>query len=227
MFGFFAKTELKNQVKQDVLSSIEEICLAEFSFVKNSIASFEDSIASLGARLNSLTERFSGADEKEEQTQRQERRRQMALETILENQGKILEKLESRPPLEALEALAENLTLACLARPGDREFSILYRKLVDLLACFELSPILDEGDRFDPERHEACAARCNIVYPEDSVLEVVRPGFLLKGKVLRCATVVVNRYDAKPEDGEARSPLFDALVLHRNQSAAWEGKLYD
>jgi molecular chaperone GrpE (heat shock protein) len=216
MLGFFTK--------QDILSDIEEICSAEFSSIRGSLASLEDS-------LRSLTERFSDGEkkreEKEGQIQRQERRRQVALETILENQDKILEKLKSPPPLEALEALAENLALAYLARPADSEFSILYGKLTDLLACFGLSPITDKGARFDPERHEACAALCDLACPEDSVLEVVRPGFLLKGKVLRCATVVVNRYDAKPAAGEARSPFFGRPVLYRNQSAEWEAKLYD
>jgi molecular chaperone GrpE (heat shock protein) len=165
-------------------------------------------------------------EEQAQQAQRQERRRQTALETILENQTRIMEKLQPLPPLEALVALAENLALGYLARPADREFSILYGKLVDLLACFSLSPIVDEGDFFDPERHEACAALCNRARPEDSVLKIVRPGFLLKGKVLRCATVVVNRYDAEPEEGESRR-VVRAPTLYRNLEPEWEGKLYD
>ena len=112
MFGFFAKAETQNQLRQDVLSGVEKICSPEFSSVKESLASLSDSV-------NSLTERFSDVEEWEQQAQRQERRRQTALETILENQGKILEELKPSPPLEVLEALAENLTLAYLGRPAD------------------------------------------------------------------------------------------------------------
>jgi molecular chaperone GrpE len=232
MFGFFTKAEMQSQLRQDVLSGVEEICSSQISSLKDVIQdllkdSLEDSLAPLSGAVNSLTERFSGVEDWEQQAQRQERRRQTALETILENQSKILEELKASPPLEALEALAENLALAYLGRPADKEFSILYGKLTDLLACFGLSLVVDKGNRFDPERHEACAALCNRTYPEDSVLDIVRPGFLLKGKVLRCATVVVNRYDAKPECGESREWPFSELVLHRNQDAAWEGKLYD
>ncbi|MDR2179919.1 MAG: nucleotide exchange factor GrpE [Synergistaceae bacterium] len=224
MFGFFTKAEIENQLRQDVLSGVEAICAKEISSVKDS---FKSSLDSLSEELSSLAERFSRVEEWEQQAQRQDRRRQTALETLLENQIKILEGLKSSPPLEALEALAENLTLACLARPGDREFSILYGKLTDLLACFGLSLVADEGEQFDPEKHEACAARCNHAYPEDSVLEVVRPGFLQKGKVLRCATVVVNRYDAEPEEELCERSVVDPPMLYRNQTAAWEGKLYD
>jgi molecular chaperone GrpE len=226
MFGFFTKAEnqeqRQKQWKNDVLSGVEKICSVEFSSVKDSLDSLEEA-------LNSLVERLSDAQEEQQQVQRQERRRQMALETIIENQNKILEKPQPSPPLEALMALAENLALASLARPADREFSILYGKLIDLLACFGLSPMIDEGSPFDPERHEACAARCNRARPENSVLEIVRPGFFLNGKVLRYATVVVNRYDAKEKEkkeGESHSSLL-APALYRNREPEWEGTLYD
>ena len=236
MFGFLTKAEMQSQLRQDVLSGVEEVCSAQISsqissvkdFIKDLLKnSLEDSLAPLGDKVSSLTERFSNVEEWEQQAQRQERRRQTALETILENQSTILEELKFSPPLEALEALAENLALAYLGRPADREFAILYGKLTDLLACFGLSLVVDKGSRFDPERHEACAAFCNRAYPEDSVLDIVRPGFLLEGKVLRCASVVVNRYDAKPEGGESRESLLGELVLHRNQDVEWEGILYD
>ncbi|MDR1621256.1 MAG: nucleotide exchange factor GrpE [Synergistaceae bacterium] len=236
MFGLFTKAEIQEQLRRNVLSGVEKICSAELSSVKDSLASLGDLLNSLAERFSGMEERLSGMEEGEQQAQRQERRRQAALESVLENQNQILEKLQPSPPLEALAALAENLALACLARPADREFSILRGKLADLLTCFGLSLILDEGSLFDPERHEACAALCDRAYPEGSVLEVVRPGFLLEGKVLRYATVVVNRYDAKPryEEPEDEEPqdedspsISSAPLFHRNREAAWEGKLYD
>ncbi|MDR1978808.1 MAG: nucleotide exchange factor GrpE [Synergistaceae bacterium] len=236
MFDFFAREKMRNQLKQSVLQDVEKLCGTMERLCDSAVSSVNSSIASLGDSLSSsLTERFDELDEQARQAQRQERRRQTALETILDNQGKILEKLarieqlaqeETPPPLEPLMALAENLALAYLARPANSESSILYGKLIDLLACFSLSPVIDAGSPFDPERHEACAALCNLTRPEDSVLEIVRPGFLLKGKVLRYATVVVNRYDAKPEPLKSRASS-GAPTLLRNQYAAWEGKLYE
>jgi molecular chaperone GrpE (heat shock protein) len=131
--------------------------------------------------------------------------------------------------MEAITALADNLALACLSKPEDPASPILYGKLTDLLACYGLSLVADAGSAFDPERHEACAARRDPALPEDAVLEVVRPGFLSKGKVLRYATVVVNRYDAKPEDEErGRTRVrVNMPLLYRNGDASWEEKLYD
>ena len=218
MFGFFTKAKMQEQLRQNLFSDVKKICSEALSSVKDALVSIQDS-------LKASAERLSGIQEWTRQTQRQERRYQIALETLLENQNKILEKLQPSPPLEALVALAENLALAYLAS-NDKEFSVLYRKLTDLLACFGLSLIIDEGSPFDPTKHEACAAFCNRARPEGSVLEIVRPGFLLKGKVLRCATVVVNRYDAQEAEEktqeESRIP-----VLYRNLKPEWEGQLYD
>jgi hypothetical protein len=51
-----------------------------------------------------------------------------------------------------------------------------------------------------PEIHEACGVDFNPAYPENVVLEVVAPGFLLGGKLLRSAVVVVNRLTVKEPD---------------------------
>ena len=75
------------------------------------------------------------------------------------------------------------------------EFSILYRKLTGLMDCFHLTLISELGVDFDSEKHEACGSRCVWDCKDGSILEIVRPGFLLRGRVLRYATVIVNRHD--------------------------------
>jgi molecular chaperone GrpE len=49
------------------------------------------------------------------------------------------------------------------------------------------------GERFDPERHEAVAARPSDEHPDGTILEVVRAGYERGGRVLRPAQVVVAR----------------------------------
>jgi molecular chaperone GrpE len=233
MFGLLKKTEkmqakLRESVVSDLAETMERI-------IAESLVSVNASNSSL---ISSLADRMGALEEQIQQAQRQERRRQMAIESLLENQGKILEaqeRMETPPPMEAITALADNLALACLSKPEDPASPILYGKLTDLLACYGLSLVTDVGSAFDPERHEACAARRNSARPEDTVLEVVRPGFLSKGKVLRYATVVVNRYDAESEDegdeGHGRRERACVHVnmppLHRNADASWEERLYD
>jgi molecular chaperone GrpE len=50
-----------------------------------------------------------------------------------------------------------------------------------------------QGDRFDPERHEAIATRTAGNVPEHTVLEVQRSGFARGDRVIRPAQVVVAR----------------------------------
>jgi molecular chaperone GrpE len=51
----------------------------------------------------------------------------------------------------------------------------------------------EPGERFDPERHEAVAARPSDEYPDGTILEVVRAGYERGDHVLRPARVVVAR----------------------------------
>ncbi|MBI4133583.1 nucleotide exchange factor GrpE [Candidatus Uhrbacteria bacterium] len=48
------------------------------------------------------------------------------------------------------------------------------------------------GERFDPERHEAVGSRKENGKESGIALEEVRPGYLLHGKVLRPAQVIVS-----------------------------------
>ena len=49
------------------------------------------------------------------------------------------------------------------------------------------------GDPFDPERHEAVELRESDDLPDRTVIDVVRSGFAIGGRVLRPALVVVSR----------------------------------
>jgi molecular chaperone GrpE len=51
----------------------------------------------------------------------------------------------------------------------------------------------EPGEHFDPERHDAVAMRTSDAAPDQTVLEVQRPGFMLGARVVRPAQVVVAR----------------------------------
>ena len=51
----------------------------------------------------------------------------------------------------------------------------------------------EPGEPFDPERHDAVAVRASDEAPDQTVLEVQRPGFMLGARVVRPAQVVVAR----------------------------------
>jgi len=56
------------------------------------------------------------------------------------------------------------------------------------------------GDAFDPERHEAVDVRPVADVPDRTVVEVIRPGYVREGRVLRPALVAVAQ---RPRDGDA------------------------
>jgi molecular chaperone GrpE len=153
-----------------------------------------------GDRIDALNERLAVLDERIQQSARQERRNQAALESLFENQQAELSMLrgirnESKA-LNALMAFAEGFVLWRRSQPDSPEFQVLWAKLAELFDIFGLEVSAEDGVPFDPSVHEACAARFDPDVPEGYVLETVRPGFSSGGEILRYASVVVNRSPA-------------------------------
>ena len=71
-----------------------------------------------------------------------------------------------------------------------------------MLKAFEragLEPVDPAGQPFDPSRHEAMAMQPSAEHPAHTVLEVVQQGWILNGRLLRPARVVVSAEPAAPE----------------------------
>ena len=148
--------------------------------------------------------RLDELDERLQQSVRQERRNQAALESIFKNQQAELSILRGMRnesnALNALMAFAENFVLWRQSQPDSPEFQVLWAKLAALLDLFGLEVMADAGVPFDPSLHEACAVRFDPDVPEGCVLEMVRPGFASGGEILRCASVVINRFPVATDD---------------------------
>jgi molecular chaperone GrpE len=71
---------------------------------------------------------------------------------------------------------------------------LVYAKLVDALKAEGLERMQAEGTPFDPERHEALM-QTGEGEGDPVVVDVLRPGYTLKGRVLRAAGVRVERED--------------------------------
>jgi len=69
---------------------------------------------------------------------------------------------------------------------------MIHRELLGVLRSAGLEEIRAEGP-FDPALHEAVATGSDPSKPEGSVLEALRSGWSLRGRVLRAAMVRVNR----------------------------------
>jgi molecular chaperone GrpE (heat shock protein) len=151
-----------------------------------------------------FSERFDKIDEHLQQSARQERRNQAALESVFENQKAGLSMLrrlnDDSQAFKALMAFAESFALWRTSQPDTPESRVLGAKFAALLEQFGLEVISETGVPFDPSAHEACAARFDPDEPDGYVLEVIRPGFSSNGEVMRCAAVVVNRSVVLTED---------------------------
>ncbi len=97
------------------------------------------------------------------------------------------------PVIDSLERAVE------LAKSGGEEGSdaegveLATKLLIDTLSRHGVARIAPQGEPFDPAWHEAVATAPNDACEENSVLDVVQPGFSLNGRLVRAAKVVVSR----------------------------------
>lgn len=107
--------------------------------------------------------------------------------------------------LEDLLPVWDNLGLALAAAKQPNAdlknlvggIDMVLQQLKKALASHGLTEIDPAGKPFDPHQHEAISHLPSKDVKEEHVLTVVRPGFLLNGRLLRPASVVVSSGPAK------------------------------
>lgn len=76
---------------------------------------------------------------------------------------------------------------------------MLFNQLMDVLKTEGLEEIAAKGELLNPERHEVVGYVEAVEVPENTIVEEVRRGYSLRGKVIRPSLVVVSRLK-KPGD---------------------------
>jgi len=101
--------------------------------------------------------------------------------------------------LERLIAIVDNFELGLAAAKEEGQASPIYsgmsmvlKQLSDFLAENGLKPIDAEGQKFDPNLHEAIAHEPNDEVAEGVVVRQMRRGYRLKDRLLRPSSVVVS-----------------------------------
>lgn len=79
---------------------------------------------------------------------------------------------------------------------------MLYRQLLDVLKEVGVEEITTIGQPLDPERHEVVNSVERDDAAENTVVEEVRKGYQLNGKVLRTALVVVAKPKSPPNEAK-------------------------
>jgi molecular chaperone GrpE len=108
-------------------------------------------------------------------------------------------ELAAQPVLSRLIEVLDDFELALMAADRQPDFErfrkgveLVYAKLADALRAEGLQRMEAEGAPFDPEQHEALM-QTGEGDGELLVADVMRPGYTLKGRVLRPAGVRVHR----------------------------------
>jgi molecular chaperone GrpE len=107
--------------------------------------------------------------------------------------SRILETASERLVMELLPVL-DNLDRALEAEGDIREGVRATRdQLADVLGKEGLLPVASDGQHFDPNVHEAVMGQPSEEHEEGTILETFQRGYLLNGKPIRPAKVVVAR----------------------------------
>jgi molecular chaperone GrpE len=70
---------------------------------------------------------------------------------------------------------------------------MIHRELMNVLQQSGLEQVFPLNQPFDPQLHEAASTISRGGMPNNHVVQVLRPGYVLRGKALRPAMVVVNK----------------------------------
>jgi molecular chaperone GrpE len=73
-----------------------------------------------------------------------------------------------------------------------RGLELIYKQLQDTLGRFGLKAIEAKGKKFDPNFHQAVATQATNEVEENTVIEEMRKGYTLNGRLLRAAMVSVS-----------------------------------
>jgi molecular chaperone GrpE len=118
---------------------------------------------------------------------------------VLKEQTRAVE-LAAEPVMAKLLEVLDEFELALMAAERTPDFErflqgveMVYAKLTDVLRSEGLERIEAEGRPFDPARHEALLQSEGEAEGEPYVADVLRPGYTLKGRVIRPAGVKVTR----------------------------------
>ncbi|MCE8026001.1 MULTISPECIES: nucleotide exchange factor GrpE [Halomonadaceae] len=160
-------TEVSDNPEADMLAAqVEEL--------EQSLAEAKDQALRAAAEAQNVRRRAE---------QEAEKARKFALERFVKELLPVVDSLE-----KALDAMGED------ASDVHREGVAMTLKMQqDVLAKFGVETVEPAGEPFDPKFHEAMAMVPNPELEPNSVMEVIQKGYLLNGRLVRPAMVVVSQ----------------------------------
>ena len=93
--------------------------------------------------------------------------------------------------LDSFELALKNAAAQTEGQNMLRGFELIHKQIQDTLARFGLKPIEAKGKTFDPHFHQAVSTQATDEVEDNTVIEEMRKGYLLNGRLLRPAMVSV------------------------------------
>lgn len=160
-------------------------------------ADSREHLEALGTQLQDTLDKIDGTLRK---TAAQVRRQGLALDMLRESQEQKLDAVHALLSdrqgngQQELLAFAEAFIRYIEHQDGnDESLRQAENKFSAFLESQDIEIIWDLHKPFDDARHQACDTRDDSAFPEATILEVVRPGFLIHGRPTPPAMVVVNK----------------------------------
>jgi molecular chaperone GrpE len=126
------------------------------------------------------------------------RSRQEHLETIQHASAELISRL--LPGLDDLHKALDHQPEG-MDEAWAKGLELSVRKVEEALRAHGLETIEAVGRPFDPSVHEAIGHEESSEHPEDTVMQVLRPGYRIRDRVVRPALVKVARPPALPSGG--------------------------
>lgn len=151
-----------------------EVLAAQVEELEQSLAEAKDQALRAAAEAQNVRRRAE---------QETDKARKFALEKFVKDLLPVVDSLE-----KALEAMEEG------ASEVHREGVTMTLKMqLDVLNRFGVESIEPQGEPFDPQVHEAMAMVPNPELEPNTVMDVMQKGYLLNGRLVRPAMVVVSQ----------------------------------
>lgn len=106
--------------------------------------------------------------------------------------------------MEDVIPILDNLSLGLAAAKQQTDVkaivngvNLVLEQFKTTLARHGLKEVKPDGQRFDPNFHECISQQPSGEFAEEHVMQVVRPGYTLNGRLLRPASVIVSSGPAK------------------------------
>jgi Molecular chaperone GrpE (heat shock protein) len=167
-----------------------EPCVSEYAPEEDADLESESENAALFKRVEDLTSAYLtlAADfenYKKRTSKNMEDVRKFASEPLMKDLAEVADNFE-----RAVTSAEKENTDKDSLREGIKN---TYRQFMSILESHGLSKISSEpGTEFDPHLHESVAQVSTNEYPEETIVNVLKSGYILNGKVIRAATVTVS-----------------------------------